>query len=137
MLIGYVIAGIWLIPALVGGMVDMDAKPKYGVLVYFTYPFKTSLNPFNNYGVVDLYYYGIAIFLISILGIIFAKNKVKAGLYKPCNSLCTTPAVIPILSKLPMSQLFWMHRFTTIAYAFLYGQLLSGRISKSILQLFL
>ena len=120
MLIGYVIAGIWLIPALVGGMVDMDAEASAGVLVYFTYPFKTSLNPFNRItGVVDLYYYGIAIFLISILGIIFAKNKVKAGFYTNLVILfCTTPAVIPILSKLPMSQLFWMHRFTTIAYAF-------------------
>lgn len=120
MLLGYLVAGIWLVPALVGGLVAMNSDASASVMQSLTYSLKVTLNPFIRiYGVTDTYYYGISIIIICILGIILAGKKIKAGYYMNLVILiCTTPAMVPFLSKLPLSQLLWMMRFTTIAYAY-------------------
>lgn len=120
MILGYVLIGIWLVPALVGGLVGMDPEASTSVMKSLTYSLWSSLNPMNRInGVTDTFYYGISIILISLLGILFAERKGKAGYYTNIIILlCTTPALVPVLSKLPLSQLLWMMRFATIAYAF-------------------
>lgn len=120
MLLGYAVIGIWLIPALIGGLVGMNQEASASVMESLTYALKSTLNPFTRItGVTDTYYYGISIISIAVIGIILANRKIKAGYYTNLIILlCTTPAMVPILSKLPLSQLLWMMRFTTIAYSF-------------------
>ncbi len=50
--------------------------------------------------------------------------------------LGTTKTALPLLKKLPMSQLFWMMRFTSMAMAtFLIGLLDWDRVKKNILHI--
>lgn len=120
MLLGYVVIGIWLLPALIGGLVAMNPDASASVMESLTYSLKSTLNPLIRInGVTDTFYYGISVVLIAVMGIILAERKVKAGFYTNLVILiCTTPIMVPVLSKLPMSQLLWMMRFTTIAYAY-------------------
>ena len=120
MLLGYLLIGIWLVPALVGGLVSMDAESTTSVMRSLTFPILASLNPMNRInGVTDTFYFGISIIIISVFGIVFAKKKNRAGYYTSILVLLgTTPALVPILSKLPLGQLFWVMRFSTVAYAF-------------------
>lgn len=120
MLIGIMLCGIWLIPALSGGLVGMDKEASSSVMASLSYDLNVSLNPMNRIsGVVDTFYYGISIVIISFMGIFLSRNKEKMGyIVALVILLATTTAFIPILSKLPLSQLLWMMRFSTIAYAF-------------------
>lgn len=132
MLIGYVLTGIWLIPALTGGLITMNSEAGKSVMESLTYSLWSTLNPFTRLvGVTDTYYYGLSIVLICILGVLLANKKQKAGYYTNLLILlCTTPAFIPVLSKLPMNQLLWMMRFTTIAYAFFLWSLIEWKQAR-------
>ncbi len=129
MLLGYVLAGIWIVPALVGGLVAMNSEASASVMESLTYSLQSTLDPLNRItGITDTFYYGISIILISVIGIILANKKWKAGYYTNLVILlCTTPALVPLLSKLPLSQLLWMMRFATIAYAFFFWSFIEWR----------
>ena len=132
MLIGYVLTGIWLVPALVGGLVGMNSEASASVMESLTYSLQSTLNPFNRVnGITDTFYYGISIVLISVVGIMLSGKKDRAGYFTNIVILiCTTPAMIPLLSKLPLSQLFWMMRFATIAYAFFFWSLIEWKNAR-------
>lgn len=132
MILGYVCVGIWLVPALVGGLVNMDSDASASVMRSLTYDLRATLNPLIRVtGVTDTYYYGLVIVLIAVLGILLADKKGKAGFYTNLIILlCTTPAMVPLLSKLPMNQLLWMMRFTTIAYAYFLWSLIEWKRSR-------
>jgi uncharacterized membrane protein len=120
MLCSFLVCGIWLVPALSGGLVGMDSETSASVMASLTYALSTSLNPLNRItGIVDTFYYGISIILVSVFGILFAKRRDKSGYYLAILILLlTTSSAIPLLSKIPLSQLLWMMRFATLAYAF-------------------
>ena len=120
MLLSYLICGLWLIPALSGGLVGMNPEASASVMESLSYSLFTSLNPINRVtGVVDTFYYGIGIIIFSVIGILLGKKKERAGfVFAIFILLLTTTAAVPILSKLPLSQLLWMMRFATIAYGF-------------------
>ena len=120
MLVGIMLCGIWLIPALSGGLVGMDKEASSSVMASLSYDLNVSLNPMNRIsGIVDTFYYGISVVVISFMGMLLSRNKEKMGyIVALAILLATTTAFIPILSKLPLSQLLWMMRFSTIAYAF-------------------
>lgn len=121
MVTGIMTAGIWVIPSLKGGM--MNAEQGGGsVMATLIYPLSTSLNPFNRlWGERDTFYFGLGITILSILGILFAKGKKKAGfIFLLIILTFTTPATFGFLSKLPFSQLFWMTRFTPMVYGFFF-----------------
>ncbi|BBF42940.1 hypothetical protein lbkm_1626 [Lachnospiraceae bacterium KM106-2] len=121
MLIAIIMCGIWLVPSLVGGLVGMDSSASESVMSSLTYSLMSSLNPMNRIdGITDTFYYGISFLVIAILGLLLGKQRRKAGyVLTLIILLCTTPEMVPILSKLPLSQLLWMMRFATIGYAFL------------------
>lgn len=138
--LGIVSSGLWLYPALKGGIMSMDSN--YNVVMkHLTYYITQSLNPFfrSQIAVSDAYYFGISILVISIIGIIYSKPKVKTGfILVIVLFLGTTKALLPILLKLPMNQLFWMMRFTPMAMAFFTLSLLQwGNLKKKTLFIFL
>lgn len=126
MLVSYVISGFWLLPALSGGLVGMDPEASASVMKSLAYSFNESLNPLIRInGIIDTFYYGISIVIISVIGVLLARKGKKAGFITAIVIvLLTTVEVVPILSKMPLSQLLWMMRFATIAYAFFYWSFL-------------
>lgn len=122
MVAGIMLAGIWLMPALSGGLVSMDAEASSSVMASLMYSLTSTLNPINRLGgIIDTFYYGLSIVVISVAGIVLADSKKKSGYILTLIVLiATTPALLPILRKLPLSQLFWMMRFATIVYGFFF-----------------
>ena len=129
MVIAIVLTGIWLIPALSGGLVGMNQEASSSVMASLSYDLSVSLNPMNRInGIVDTFYYGLSVVVISIIGILLSMKNDKSGYITALLILAMTMTdFVPILSKLPLSQLLWMMRFATIAYAFFFWSLLEWR----------
>lgn len=134
MLLCFPLCGIWLYPALHGGLMSMDSGATSEVMKALNTPFTVSLNPLIRLSVAGragYFYYGISIFAISILGIILSNRKSTPGFITVIIIfLGTTTAFIPILSKLPLNQLLWMIRFAPIAYGIFILSLLNWRKCK-------
>lgn len=131
MVIGILIAGIWFIPALSGGMMSMGDSSS-GAQSFWTFPLSTSLNPMNRItGVADTYYFGISVLLVAIFGILVAKSNKKAGFCLAILVLLgTTPATLQITKHIPFGEYLWMSRFTALAYAFFFLSLLEWTTLK-------
>lgn len=120
MLLAFAICGIWLFPALKGGLVSMDSGATSDVMRALSTPFTKSLNPFirlTSDGRNGFFYYGLSIIVVSVLGIFLSSKKSLPGFITVIIVfLGTTTAFLPVLIKLPLNQLLWMMRFTPIAY---------------------
>lgn len=119
LLLSFALCGIWLYPALKGGLMGMDASSTSEVMKALSTPFLISLNPvLRNQGMHELFYFGLSVLIISAGGLFLADRKSRTGF---CTVvlifLGTTTAMVPFLEKLPLNQLFWMTRFAPIAYA--------------------
>lgn len=132
MVAGIMLTGVWLVPALSGGMVSMNPEAGSKVMESLMYDLSVSLNPLNRInGVTDTFYYGIAVVFLSVAGILLARNQKKSGFVLSLVILAlTTPALLPLLRKLPMNQLFWMMRFATIVYGFFFLSMLEWKSLK-------
>jgi len=119
MLMSFALCGVWLYPALKGGLVAMNAEASGEIIKALSTPVSISLNPFaRNHGFIEYYYFGLSVMAICILGIAAAGKKSLPGFITPVAIfLGTTTVAVPVLEKLPFSQLFWMMRFTPIVYA--------------------
>ncbi|GAB1477378.1 6-pyruvoyl-tetrahydropterin synthase-related protein [Bacillota bacterium] len=119
MLLSFSLCGIWLYPALQGGLVSMDASATAEVMKALSTKASVSLNPFlRNRGLHELFYFGISILALSIFGFIFGDRKSRPGfLTSIVVFIGTLPVMVPVLDKLPMNQLLWMTRFTPVVYA--------------------
>lgn len=118
MLLSFAICGIWLYPALSGGLIGMEAAATAEVMAALSTPVLVSLNPFlRNVGMYEMFYFGLSIFTLAIMGLFLADRKSRVGFYTVIIIFCgTTTAIVPFLEKLPLNQLFWMTRFTPIVY---------------------
>ncbi|PJI09515.1 MULTISPECIES: 6-pyruvoyl-tetrahydropterin synthase-related protein [Clostridium] len=134
MLLSYAICGIWLYPALKGGLASMDSGATSEVMKFFSAKFTLALNPFLrviNANKNGLFYYGISIFVVAILGVFLSKKKSLPGFITSLIIFFgSTTAFLPIISKLPLNQLFWMIRFTPIAYALFVISILNWKSCK-------
>ncbi|AAK80541.1 6-pyruvoyl-tetrahydropterin synthase-related protein [Clostridium acetobutylicum] len=142
MLLCFAIAGIWLYPALKGGLVSMDTDSTSEVMRALSTPFTTSLDPLIRLtaaGRSGFFYYGVSIFVISCLGIFLSNKKSVPGfLTVIIVFLGTTTAFVPVLLKLPLNQLLWMMRFTPIAYGLFIMSLINwGKCKKVFMAIFL
>ncbi|MCD2346187.1 6-pyruvoyl-tetrahydropterin synthase-related protein [Clostridium guangxiense] len=142
MLLAFVICGIWIYPALKGGLVSMDSGATSEVMKSLSTPFTTSLNPFirlGSSGRLGYFYYGLSIIIVSVLGIILSSKKSLPGFITVIIVfLGTTTAFIPVLIKLPLNQLLWMMRFTPIAYGIFMLSLLNWtKCKKRFMAIFL
>ena len=135
-LLGILLSGVWLYPALNGGMLSLSQEAVIEAVKQLTYPISQSLNPLIRLAENrEAFYFGISIFAISIIGLVFGDRKSKIGFGVTLLIFAgTTKAFLPIISKIPMSQLFWMWRFTPLAMGiFFISLLLWKKLRKEIL----
>ena len=118
MLLSFAACGVWLYPALKGGLMGMEAAATSEVMKALSTPVLVSLNPIlRNVGMYELFYFGLSVLAISVIGLLLADKKSRIGFYTVIIIFCgTTTAIVPFLEKLPLNQLFWMTRFTPIVY---------------------
>lgn len=138
--LGIAFVGIWVYPALKGGMMDLNQSSVREVMKSLTYPIKQSLNPFfREKHSIDLFYFGLSPIIISVIGLLFSNRKSKISFVLTILIFMgTTKFLLPFLIKLPMSQLFWMMRFTPLAMAiFFIGLLLWKNLRRKILIIFI
>lgn len=125
------LCGIWLYPALQGGIFAIDTSAVAEVMKALTFPFTQSLNPFMRLSNIEIFYFGLSFILISIMGIFLSNKKSIPGFATLIIIfLGTTTAFVPFLMKLPLNQVFWMMRFTPFAYAVFLIALLQWRNIK-------
>jgi 6-pyruvoyl tetrahydropterin synthase-like protein len=119
MLLSFALSGIWLFPALKGGLIGMNGSANSEMLKLLSTPVLVSLNPMlRSEGQYELFYFGLSILVLSVIGLFLADKKSRVGFYTVIIVFCgTTTALVPFLERLPMSQVFWMTRFTPIVYA--------------------
>jgi len=114
--LGYVECGIILLPGLMGGIVTQGSSAAVETSASWSQLAVKSLNPFIRFNNLDLFYFGLSLFLIIIIGL-WAMRKKTA----PCFAtgllifIGTTMIVLPILSALPLGQVLWMMRFVPMA----------------------
>lgn len=132
MVVGLLLVGIWLMPALSGGIMNMESSASIDVMGMWMADFSTLLNPVNRIsGVTDTFYYGISVLFLAVAGIFLADRKKCAGyILFVLILIMSTPAFIPFLSKMPLSTLFWMSRFATIAYGLFLFSLMEWKTLK-------
>lgn len=132
---GIMLASFWLVPALKGGIFALNKGAVASVMRDLTYYLDASLNPLLRFSNVEIYYYGLAFAMLAIFGLLFsAKTQRVYFIVALIILLGTTKAALPLLEKLPLNQLFWMSRFTSIAMAMIIAGLLLWRsLRKSIL----
>lgn len=131
MIAGIMMAGIWLVPAMFGGIVGMNSSSTQMVLESLAFDIQEQLDPMIRLRNSGEFYFGLAIIVLSIFGIIFAGKKGKAGFVFPLFLLVAiSPSFLPILKAFPVSELFWMIRFTTFAYGFYFFSLLEWETLK-------
>lgn len=135
MLFTFAVCGIWVYPALFGGLVSMDSEATSEVMKSLSIPFNISLNPFLRLESTGYFYYGLSVVAIAIIGTCLSYKKSVPGFITTLIIfLGTTTAFVPLLIKLPLNQLLWMMRFTPMAYGFfLIGLLEWKTCRKSIL----
>ena len=119
MVSGILLAGIWFIPALSGGMISSSELGSTSAVLLIN-NLGITLNPINRItGDPGDYYFGLSFVILAIFGIISSNKPNKAGFVNILIVLLlTTPSAHELISKLPFSDLFWMERFTPMAYGF-------------------
>lgn len=129
MLLSYALCGIWLLPALSGGIMSMDSTE---IMTSLSTKLADSLNPLARLsGDIGLYYYGLPLFAAAVLGLFVANRRCRAGFISALLFLFgTTTALTPIIVRLPLSSVLWMRRFTLIAYALFFLSLIEWRELK-------
>lgn len=132
---GIMAASFWLYPALKGGIMSIDKSAVADVMKDLTYPLTTSLNPLLRFSNIEIYYFGLAFAIIAVFGLLMATKNERAPFISSLIVLIgTTKVALPVLQKLPMNQLFWMSRFTSISMAMIITAImLWKKLRKSIL----
>lgn len=113
--ISWLLIGVWLYPALQGGVTATDNTR---IMQTFFQSGLISLNPLYRLEMKDAFYFGLAAFILAIFGVVGSKRKSMPGFW---NGLliffCTTMLFYPLVSRIPGSQYLWMLRFMSIAAA--------------------
>lgn len=119
MLLTFAMMGIWLYPALVGGLTSMGSEATATVMASTSQGLLTSLNPFLRLdGSVTTLYFGLSIVIISFIGLFLSNRKSMPGFSTFLIIVAgTSTALTPLILLLPLSQYFWVSRFTPIVYA--------------------
>jgi len=134
---GFLMSGIFLYPALNGGLVSNSSHTDQTARTFFQ-SFFTTLSPYDKikYGYEDLYF-GLASFLIAVFGIFGAKRRARPGFITAVIIvLLTTNTAFPILTSLPGGQFLWMTRFLQIASAMIIFSMLEWDSLKKPLAVF-
>ncbi len=114
---GVLLAGMWVVPALIGGAASGSSTNQ--VMKFFFESIFVSLNPLTRInGDMLSFYFGLSIFIICIFGMLCGPKNTKAGFITAMILLiCTSKSVYELFIKLPFSQFLWMIRFIPIGLA--------------------
>lgn len=117
-LCGFLMSGIFLYPAINGGLVSNSGNTDQTAQKFFQDLFIT-LNPGKKLqDEYRYYYFGLASFLVAIFGLIGAKRRARPGFITAVIIvLLTSNTASPIIRSLPGGQFMWMLRFIQIASA--------------------
>lgn len=137
-LISYLVMGILLVPGLIGGLISQSSESSVKTIENWAQEAVVSLNPLVRFENMDLFYFGLSIFIIILLGLIAANKETVAGfLGALLIFFSTTTALTPIIKMLPMKQALWMQRFTPMAMCmFVVALLMWKKLKKSALLIF-
>lgn len=139
--LAYLTAGIFLLPGLTGGgLTSQSSEASVSTISQWAQEAVKSLNPFFRMGegVITSFYFGLAIFVVALLGMIAADKKMGAGFITTLLIfVSTTTTASSVVRLLPMSQVFWMQRFVPMAMCiFFLSLLLWKRLRKSAILIF-
>ena len=113
---GMLIGGIWMIPSLHGSGAGGSNNQ---VMEGFFQDALLSLNPFPAWNGQTLFYFGLSLFVLCVLGLLFGTRETLPGFAVGLTIfLLTTSSAYDILSKLPFSSVLWMMRFVSLALSF-------------------
>ena len=142
-ILSMLLAGIWLLPSLKGGITGIDSS---SIMADYFQSFGKTINPlwgiFNNYSRwssgSEMAYFGIVLLILCILGICFARKKSKPQFTVAfITVMLTTKTAYPVLARLPGGSMLWMLRFMSIAICFaLFGFLFWDTMKKGVVILF-
>jgi 6-pyruvoyl tetrahydropterin synthase-like protein len=121
MILSFALIGIWLFPALNGGAVSKGNSTNQVMSIFFENVIQ-SLNPTDRVqGDLSVFYYGLSLFVINILGVLLGTKKVRSSfLTAMLIFFCTSKSMYSIFVKLPFSQYLWMIRFIPLSLALIY-----------------
>ena len=118
MISGFLLSGVFLLPALKGGLASNTASAGQAADDFFQ-SILITLNPAKK--LKDAYmepYFGIASFALAIFGAFASKKRARAGFITALIIvMLTTNTAAPIIKSLPGGSLMWMLRFLPIAQA--------------------
>ncbi len=135
----YVTMAFVLIPGLTGGLVSNQSSSSEGVAALWSQEIYKSLNPMIRYESLSLYYFGLSIFIVLVIGLFIGNKDILPNfLTTILIFLSTSVTASKLIRMLPMNQLFWMQRFIPIALLlFFFGVVLWKKCRKVVLALFL
>ncbi len=132
----FAVSGIWLVPALTGGLTSMSSEATAKVMIMTSEKLSVSLNPLLrlNGGITTLYI-GLSLFLIAMIGLLLSNRKSIPGFSTLLLfSIGSASFISLLIVRLPLSQYFWVMRFIPIVYALFLISLLEWKtLKKSIL----
>ena len=115
-LTGMLISGIWMIPSFFGSGAGGSNNQ---VMEGFFQNALLSLNPFPAWNGETLFYFGLSLFVLCLLGFCLGTKETLPGFgVGLIIFLLTSESAYDILSKLPFSSYLWMMRFVSMALAF-------------------
>lgn len=131
----FAVCGLWVAPALHGGLLAMDSSVNGNLMASLAGKLMHTLNPFIRFNDVTELYIGISIFIIALIGLFLSNRKSSPAFVSFLVVVAgTTTALTPLILKLPLSQFFWIRRFLPIAYAiFVIGLFEWKKLKKAIL----
>ncbi|MCR4781764.1 MAG: hypothetical protein K5851_03305 [Lachnospiraceae bacterium] len=137
-LIGFMMAGIFLVPALKGGLAQNSGNTSQVAMLFFQPIFKT-LNPIGKYHAGYSYnYFGLAFFLMALLGLFGSKYKGKSEFLTAIIIFFMTSSMFAeVLISLPGGQFLWMTRFLPMLTAIIFFGVMKWKTLKKGLLVFM
>lgn len=123
------VSGVWAFASLRGGITSIDSSQ---VMALFFQPLVVTLDPFYgieggswnrwlNPGSDSSAYFGLATFVLAVVGTFLSNRRVAPGfLTAAVICLLTSTIAYTVLVELPGSSYLWMLRFISIALTFLF-----------------
>ncbi len=119
---GMLLSGIWMMPSFHGSGAGGSNNQ---VMEGFFQDALLSINPFPAWNGQTLFYFGLSLFVLCVLGVFLGNRETLPGFAVGLIIfLLTSNSAYDILSKLPFSSYLWMMRFVSMALAFVMAALL-------------
>lgn len=134
--IGMLISGVWLVASLHGSGAGGSGSNQ--IMEGFFQNAFLSLNPIPAWNGQTLFYFGLSLFVLCVLGLFLGNKDTLPGFAVGLIIFfATTNSAYDILSRLPFSSYLWMMRFVSMALAFVMASLLLWKGLKKYVVFFL